>query len=73
MRLVVRFIHKDTEVFLKNYPILTMEPFDAWKHLWLSVRQVVEFIKTKTPDFIPVAFKLAFAFSLISPLSMQVP
>lgn len=65
MWLVVRFIQKDTEVFLKNYPILTMEPAVAWQHIWLSVRQETEHIKKKIPDFIPIAFKMAFAFSLI--------
>ena len=65
IRLVANFIQKDTEIFLETYPVLKKEPLEAWQHIWLSICQIIEFIKTKIPDFIPVAFKLAIAFSLI--------
>jgi adenylate cyclase len=65
IRLVVRFIQKDAEVFLETYPTLVMEPLEAWQHLWLCIRQIIEYLKGKIPDFIPVAIKLATAFSLI--------
>ncbi|MCK4840994.1 MAG: adenylate/guanylate cyclase domain-containing protein [Methylococcales bacterium] len=65
IRLILRFIQKDAEVFLKNYRVLTMEPLEAWQHLGLSIGQIFSYLKAKIPDFIPVAVKLAFAFSFI--------
>jgi len=65
MWLAVRFIQNDKAIFMKNYPILAMEPLVAWQHLWLSVRQLIGLLKDRTPNFIPVAIKLAFSFSLI--------
>lgn len=62
---VVRFFQKDAATFMKTYPVLAMEPLVAWKHLWSSVRQFIGQLKDSIPDFIPIAFKLAFAFSLI--------
>lgn len=70
LSLTMSFVRKDVDMFLQRYPILAMEPLDALRHVFMVIRKTAAYTKAKVPEFVPIAFKLAFAFSLIITLGL---